>query len=113
MSFKRLDSEDFVISADAISSTLWSTNSPALTAFFTASTGQVDLTNGNYYIDVYQTSKWGGYPSFTTTKFSEKAIEEAKFSNIKLIDGAKLIALCQKYQHGLKVRILEIYDADF
>lgn len=50
---------------------------------------------------------------FTTTKFSEKAIEEAKFSNIKLIDGAKLIALCQKYQHGLKVRILEIYDADF
>lgn len=55
MSFKRLDSEDFVISADAVSSTLWSTNSPALTQFFTSST-QVNLTSGNYYIDVYQTS---------------------------------------------------------
>jgi len=55
MSFKRLDPEDFVISADAISSTLWSTNSPALPIFFTSS-AQVDLVNGNYYIDVYQTA---------------------------------------------------------
>ena len=54
MSFKRLDSEDFVISADAISSTLWSTNSPALTAFFTASSqGSTSLL---YYLDVYQTA---------------------------------------------------------
>jgi len=51
MSFKRLDPEDFVISADAISSTLWSTNSPALTTFFTSST-QINTTAGNYYIDV-------------------------------------------------------------
>jgi hypothetical protein len=55
MSFKRLDPEDFVISADAVSSTLWSTNSPALPIFFTSS-AQVDLVNGNYYIDVYQTA---------------------------------------------------------
>jgi hypothetical protein len=55
MSFKRLDPEDFVISADAISSTLWSTNSPALTQFFTSSQ-QVTSTAGNYYIDVYQTA---------------------------------------------------------
>ena len=26
------------------------------------------------YIDVYQTSKWGGYPSFTTTKFSKQMV---------------------------------------
>lgn len=26
------------------------------------------------YIDVYQTSKWGGYPSFTTTKFSRQMV---------------------------------------
>ena len=55
MSFKRLDPEDFVISADAISSTLWSTNSPALTTFFTSST-QYTSTSGNYYLDVYQTA---------------------------------------------------------
>jgi hypothetical protein len=54
MSFKRLDTEDFVISADAISSTLWSTNSPILTQFFTSSTqGGTSL---NYYLDVYQTA---------------------------------------------------------
>ena len=54
MSFKRLDTEDFVISADAISSTLWSTNSPALTQFFTSSTQ--GATSLNYYLDVYQTA---------------------------------------------------------
>ena len=54
MSFKRLDTEDFVISADAISSTLWSTNSPILTQFFTSSTQ--GATSLNYYLDVYQTA---------------------------------------------------------
>lgn len=54
MSFKRLDPEDFVISADAISSTLWSTNSPALTQFYTSSTQ--GATSLNYYLDVYQTA---------------------------------------------------------
>lgn len=53
MSFKRLDTEDFVISADAISSTLWSTNSPALSTFFTSSQGATSLL---YYLDVYQTA---------------------------------------------------------
>ena len=54
MSFKRLDPEDFVISADAISSTLWSTNLPALSTFFTSSTQ--GATSLNYYLDVYQTA---------------------------------------------------------
>lgn len=26
------------------------------------------------YVDVYQTSRWGGYPSFTTTKFSRQMV---------------------------------------
>ena len=55
MGFKRLDAEDFVVSADAVQSVAWSTNSPTLTEFYTSSiqkTGQ----SGQYYLSVYQTS---------------------------------------------------------
>ena len=37
MSFKRFDAEDFVVSSDSITSTLWSTGAPTLTQFFTSS----------------------------------------------------------------------------
>ena len=55
MGFKRLDAEDLVVSADAIQSVAWSTNSPTLTEFFTSSV-QVAGTSGNYYVSVYQTA---------------------------------------------------------
>ena len=37
MAFKRFDPEDFVVSSDSITSTLWSTGNPTLTNFFTSS----------------------------------------------------------------------------
>ena len=55
MGFKRLDAEDFVVSADAVQSVDWSTNSSTLTNFFTSSVQEAG-TSGNYYISVYQTS---------------------------------------------------------
>ena len=55
MGFKRLDAEDFVVSADAIQSVAWSTNLPTLTEFFTSSVQEAG-TSGNYYISVYQTA---------------------------------------------------------
>jgi hypothetical protein len=55
MAFKRLDPEDFVVSSDSITSTLWSTGAPALTSFFTSST-QAAGSSGNYYLSVYQTA---------------------------------------------------------
>ena len=55
MGFKRLDAEDFVVSADAIQSVAWSTNSATLINFFTSSVQEAG-TSGNYYISVYQTS---------------------------------------------------------
>lgn len=55
MSFKRLDAEDFVVSSDAITSTLWSTNSPTLTEFYTSSVQQAG-TSGDFYLSVYQTA---------------------------------------------------------
>jgi hypothetical protein len=58
MSFKRLDPEDFVVSSDSITSTLWSNGTPTLSTFFTSST-QVASSAGNYYLSVYNTSSAG------------------------------------------------------
>jgi hypothetical protein len=55
MAFKRFDPEDFVVSTDSITSTLWSTGAPALTQFFTSSIQEAG-SSGNYYLSVYQTS---------------------------------------------------------
>ena len=57
MSFKRFDPEDFVVSSDSITSTLWSNDTTTLTSFFTSST-QVASSAGNYYISVYNSSSF-------------------------------------------------------
>jgi hypothetical protein len=53
MGFKRLDAQDFVVSADAVQSTAWSTDTPTLTTFFTSSV-QLAGSSGNYYASIYQ-----------------------------------------------------------
>jgi hypothetical protein len=55
MGFKRLDAEDFVVSADAVQSTAWSTGLPTLSVFYTSSVQKAG-TSGNYYLSVYQTA---------------------------------------------------------
>jgi len=55
MSFKRLDPQDFIISADSITSTLWSGDTPTLTTFVTSST-QEQQSSGDYYLSIFQTS---------------------------------------------------------
>ena len=55
MSFKTFDPEDFVVSSDSIVSTLWSTDSPTLTTFFTSSI-QESNSSGDYYLSIYQTA---------------------------------------------------------
>jgi len=55
MSFKRLDPEDFVVSADSIVAACWTGNNPTLTSFFSSSV-QVAGSSGDFYINVYQTS---------------------------------------------------------
>jgi hypothetical protein len=54
MGFKRLNAEDFVVSADAVQSTAWSTGEPTLTEFYRDS-AQMAGSSGNYYQSVYQT----------------------------------------------------------
>ena len=55
MSFNRLESSDFLISAESITAAVWSGYQPTLTNFFTSST-QESSNAGSYYLDVYQTS---------------------------------------------------------
>jgi hypothetical protein len=50
MSYKALDPQDFVISADSVTAPAWSTNNPTLTVFYTGSTC---YNTSSFYIDVY------------------------------------------------------------
>ena len=52
MSFVRLNPEDFVVSADSITSTLWSGQNPVLSQFFSSSTQEA--TN-RFFLEVYNT----------------------------------------------------------
>ena len=53
MSFTALAPTDFVISADSVTAPAWSTNTPTLSTFFTASS-QAAPTH-SYYVDTYNT----------------------------------------------------------
>ena len=53
MSYKNLDTEDFLVSVDSITSTVWSDETVTLTTFFTSS---VASTNDPYYKNVYKTT---------------------------------------------------------
>ena len=52
MSYISLNSSDFVVSADSITSTLWSGDTPTLDKFFTSSIS----SSFNFFLNVYQTS---------------------------------------------------------
>jgi len=54
MSYVQLNPEDFVVSADSVTTTLWSNATPTLTTFFTSSTGVGGTTTGSAnYLNVY------------------------------------------------------------
>lgn len=55
MSFKRLDTEDFVISSENITSPVWTGYVPTLSTFFTSSTQEIS-TAGLYYLSIYQSN---------------------------------------------------------
>ncbi len=58
MSFVRFNPEDFVISADSVTSTLWSNDTPTLTQFFTASSGVGGITTASAtYLNVLNLSQ--------------------------------------------------------
>jgi hypothetical protein len=56
MGYKRLDAEDFLVSADSVSQTVWTDRVATLSTFFTSSTQEQASVSGDYYLAVYQTS---------------------------------------------------------
>ena len=81
MSFKRLDPEDFLVSADSVTATAWSTNSPTLSTFFTSSTTS---TNDSYYKNVYQTESnlTGSAVQFAIAYGNEQGSGSALFNDL-------------------------------
>ena len=57
MSFKNLETDDFVVSADSVTAGLWYGNAPTITSFYTSST-QVAGSSGPYYVNVYHSSSY-------------------------------------------------------
>jgi hypothetical protein len=55
MSFPRLETDDFVVSADSITAGIWTGNEVELTTFFT-SPGQINGPSGPYYYNIYDTN---------------------------------------------------------
>ena len=55
MAFNRLAPEDFVVSSDSITATLWSAGAVALNNFYTSSTQEAG-SSGNFYLNIYQTA---------------------------------------------------------
>jgi len=54
MSFKRFEADDFVVSADSVTSTLWSNGNATLTQFYTSSVQEAGAS-GDFYLNAYQT----------------------------------------------------------
>ena len=52
MSFKTLDPQDFLVSADSITAPCWSNYAPELTRMYISST-QVNGTSGQYFLNIY------------------------------------------------------------
>lgn len=53
MGFKRLDPEDFLLSAESVTQTVWTGNSPTINNFYTSSTQANASVSGDYYLTVY------------------------------------------------------------
>jgi hypothetical protein len=58
MSFTRLDTSDFVVSADSITATVWTGYVPNLSDVYTSSVQEASSA-GNYYLSVFQTASTG------------------------------------------------------
>ena len=68
MSYKALDPQDFLVSADTITAPCWTNYTSPLTAMYTSSV-QVAGTSGNYYLNIYNLDP-SSNPSTTELQFN-------------------------------------------
>tara|TARA_E500000318_G_scaffold104242_1_gene110017 strand:- start:1325 stop:2347 length:1023 start_codon:yes stop_codon:yes gene_type:complete len=82
MSFKRFDQEDVVVSAESVTSPVWTGDQVTLTGFFTSST-QTGGNSGDYFYDIYQTGSnlTGARVQFSTAYGDKKGSGSLLFND--------------------------------
>lgn len=82
MSYKRFDQEDVVVSAESITSPVWTGDKTTLNTFFTSST-QTGGTTGDYYYNIYNTgsSIAGSRVQFAVAYGDKKGSGSLAFNN--------------------------------
>ena len=63
MGFQRFDPRDLLVSAEAVTDTVWSNGSPTLTSFYTSSVQEASNT-GKFYLNVFDSSAATGSGEF-------------------------------------------------
>lgn len=86
MSYKRFDQEDVVVSAESVTTPLWSGDETTLTSFYTSST-QIGGTSADYYYDIYQTGSTleGARVQFSVAYADEQGSGSLLYNNA--VDG--------------------------
>jgi len=82
MSYKRFDQEDVVVSAESITSPVWTGDKTTLNTFFTSST-QTGGTTGDYYYNIYNTGSGiaGSRVQFAVAYGDKKGSGSLAFNN--------------------------------
>ena len=80
MSFKRFETDDIIVSAESISSTVWSTDKAALTSFNILD-AQVSSSAGAYYINVYAENSATASNQFSIAFGSETGKGSTRYNN--------------------------------
>ena len=80
MAFNRLAPEDFVVSSDSITATLWSEGTVTLTNFHTSSTQEAG-SSGDFYLNVFQTTSSDAPVQFAIAYGNRYASGSAFYNN--------------------------------
>ena len=109
MSFKRYDADDFLVSSDSITSTLWSTGQPTLVEFYTSSVQQAG-SSGDFYLSVYQTgsSLPNSVPQFEIA-YADKLGSGSSYYNNNVVGKSPSLSIYGQYRS----LILEDENKDF
>ena len=110
MGFKRLDPEDFLVSADSVSQTVWSNETVELSTFFTSSAQRVASLSGEYYLAVNQseTTVAGSTPQFDIA-YGDKTSGGGVYFNDAVPDKSPTSTIYGQY----RTLVLEDEDKDF
>ena len=110
MGFKRLDPEDFLVSADSVSQTVWSDRKAELNAFFTSSAQNIASVSGEYYLAVYHTgSNVAGAETQFDIAYGDKTSGGGVYFNDAVTDKSPTSTIYGQYRS----LVLEDEDSDF